>query len=293
MGRAESSILVGGSQSDKGGGCRLNSPEHSLSGESIPQAPRFSPPGILDLMLFLAGVGITLPFSSATAWKASYEAGLSGGIEMTATMRVQIVLDSALGVVQGLACGALFCVARRRLSGEKHLPTQPGHLLLLLPIPYFLLTGPLAHSYWLAKSWNIDLIEWRVMNWVYPILEILALVGLALLALWMRRLPCPALYQWGLALFGLSRVHGLLQSLPGIGRVWLRRALSRPWFFGLWLWLVTELLQLLFTLTALAVDLRCRTPRDWLHYVGGALWALHCALNLGQASCSLISLYWR
>jgi hypothetical protein len=264
-----------------------------LSGASIPQSPSCSPPGILDLMLFLAGVGVTLPFSSATAWKAQFAASSPNGIPLTAVLQTQIALDSALGVVQGLAFGALLCLMRRRSPRANCQTLQPGHLLLLLPIPYFLLTGPLAHSYWLAKSWNIDLIERRVMNWVYPILEILALVGIALLALWMRRLPRPALYQWGLALFGLSRVHGLLQSLPGIGRVWLRRALSRPWFFGLWLWVATELLQMFFTLTAVTLDLWRKTPRDWLHYVGGALWALHCALNLGHASCSLISLYWR
>jgi hypothetical protein len=264
-----------------------------LSGASIPQAPRFSPPGILDLMLFLAGVGLTLPFSSATAWKAQFAASSANGIPLTAVLQTQIALDSALGVVRGLAFGALLCLMRRRFPRANCQTLQPGHLLLLLPIPYFLLTGPLAHSYWLAKSLNIDLIEWRVLSWVHSTLEILALAGLGLLAMWMRRTSHPALYQFILAMFGLSRVHGLVQSLPGIGEAWLRRALRRPWYFGMWFWAATESLQLLFTLTALALDLRRKTPRDWLHYVGCGLWALHCALNLGQASCTLISLYWR
>jgi hypothetical protein len=262
-----------------------------LSGESIPQAPRFSPPGILDLMLFLAGVGITLPFSSATAWKAAVAGMQTGGMPLPAFYWIHVVFGSALGVAQGLAFGALLCLARRRFSRATSLMSQPGHLLLLLPIPYFVLTGPVAHMYWLAKSWNIELIG--ALDWIYSSIDVLSVVGLFLLAIWMRRMADRTVYWLVIMTHALSLGQRMVGNLPGIGRVWLRRALSRPWFFGQWLWAAIELLQLLTTLWAMVLDLRQKTPRDWLHYVGGVLWALHCALNLGQASCSLISLYWR
>lgn len=254
--------------------------------------PRTSPLGVLDLMLMIAGVGLALPLSSATVWPLVMRAMSSAG-RLSQADRMHFLLDCALSMIQGLAFGVLLCLGRRRFWGNLTVTDQPGHWLLLLPIPYYLLTGPIRHLWWFSQQNSVDIIKLGIEDWIHTAVEFLAVVSMGLVVIWLGRNPGSFGYRVIVAFHALLRLQGLLESIPVIRTVWLRVSLSRPWFIGVWLWCASELLQLLTTLIVMGMELRRGTQRDWLHYAGGTLWSIHCALNLGQAATSLISLYWR
>lgn len=258
--------------------------------EDIPAdvpAPPTKPLSILDLMLIVAGVGLVLPFSAATFRPTL----LAARADTSLIDRVHYAAESVISVIQGLAVGVLLCIIRRRFAKAGPLVMQPGHALLLLPLPFYLIMGPTRWVVQFFQDRGVDLLRFGIVDWLHGIIEACAIVVMVVLAISFRRFPHATLYRAALIIAIVEWCEGLLITFPFLRRAWFRWAFVRPWYFAPWLEATEGVLQMSLTLFAVIGDLQARTPRDWMHCAGAALWGAHCAARLCQTIATLAALY--